>query len=134
MNYEHRSNVKQRKSSMPFQIVAVIILVLLILYFISPDLLSKTFTTIARPFWSFERKIKNPVPISKDLDLAVIKDLKKENMELKEMLGRNATSTVIVAYILKKPPFSAYDSFILDVGGEDGIVVGDKIYAVGDVL
>ena len=86
MNYEHRSNIKQKKSSMPFQIVAVIILVLLILYFISPDLLSKTFTTIARPFWSFESKIKNPVPISKDLDLAVIKDLEKENMELARQL------------------------------------------------
>ena len=134
MNYEHRSNIKQKKSSMPFQIVAVIILVLLILYFISPDLLSKTFTAVARPFWNFERKIKNPVPISKDFENSIIKELKKENMELKEMLGRNSTSTVIMAYVLKKPPFSAYDSFILDVGSKEGIEKGDKVYAIGDVL
>lgn len=135
MSYEHRSNVNVRKIPPPIKIVSITIIILIIIYITVPRFPSLIFTSIARPFWNFEKNAKGVnIPITLELQNTTIKLLQEENIELKEALGRNASSTVIISYILKKPPFSAYDSLVLDVGSDDGVKVGDKVYAIGGVL
>ncbi len=51
------------------------------------------------------------------------------------MLGRSTALTLqnsVVAAVLSKPPFSAYDSLIVDAGSNQGAQVGDKVYALAN--
>ncbi len=56
--------------------------------------------------------------------------LHQENESLKTLLGNKAvTPEEIVAYIVSKPGFSPYDTFIIDVGEKDGVKAGDLVLA-----
>ena len=55
--------------------------------------------------------------------------LKNENDQLKELLGRTESKqSFILSNILTKPNHSLYDSIIIDVGSNEGIQVGSKVY------
>lgn len=106
-----------------------------LIYVFFPSFLPNLFSSIAKPFWTIEKNIVNSdILVSTDFINEKIASLQRENTELKEILGRTASSTIILGYILKKPPFSAYDTFIIDLGQNDGITIGDKVYAIGDIL
>lgn len=56
--------------------------------------------------------------------------LENENLELKELLGRiSPENKFVLASILTKPNFSPYDTITIDVGVNDGIKIGDKVFA-----
>jgi cell shape-determining protein MreC len=56
--------------------------------------------------------------------------LKNENIKLKELLGRvPASKDLVLSNILTKPSYSPYDSIIVDIGSDSGILVGDKVYS-----
>jgi cell shape-determining protein MreC len=60
--------------------------------------------------------------------------LKNENDELKELLGRvGETSNFVLGNILAKPNHSPYDTIIIDVGNNSGIIEGQIVYADGNV-
>jgi hypothetical protein len=135
MSYEHRSNVHRKGIGMPIKIVGVVIFILALLYVFFPTLLSSFFTSIARPFWQFEKDVKEGTAyISPELQNATIIELQRENAELKQFLNTRVSSSSVVAYILKKPPFSAYDTFIIDAGTNNGVQNGMKVYAMGKVI
>ena len=135
MSYEHRSNVGQNRGSFPWMIILIIIVFIALIYFIFPSFFPRLFTTIANPFWTLERNIIEPdTIISNNFKNEIIENLQRENTELKQLLGRNASSTITIGYILKKPPFSAYDVYIIDLGSNDGITIGEKVYVLGDIL
>lgn len=90
-----------------------------------------------------------------EVRLQSVTALEAENAELKSVLGRNvpspasasttASSTVVVSAsaipdgytlsaILKRPPATAYDEFIIDVGNDHNLSVSKKVYAPGNVL
>ena len=61
-----------------------------------------------------------------------------ENLKIKEILGRlsideqtDKKANIILASILSKPNRSPYDTLIIDVGKEDGILIGQKVFALG---
>lgn len=59
--------------------------------------------------------------------------LKNENDDLKNILGRkNNNQKEILAAILAKPPFSPYDTLVIDVGSADGVSAGDNVLADGN--
>jgi cell shape-determining protein MreC len=134
-NYALKSSIKPPKLSLPVRITIGIFAVLILLHFIFPVFLGNLFMTLARPFWSFGIGDR---PSAQTLSLqaqnVIIAELQKENAELKAFNGRKDQKDTIVAYILKKPPFTAYDSLILDVGLRDGVRVGDKVYAPASIL
>ncbi|MCX6747809.1 MAG: rod shape-determining protein MreC, partial [Candidatus Nomurabacteria bacterium] len=67
----------------------------------------------------------------KGIDYAVLED---ENNKLKEVFSRKSENTdYILGAILSKPNKSAYDTLLLDVGSDDGVVLGNLVFAVGDV-
>ncbi len=137
MSYEFKSSIKSKKISFPLKIVGAIVFVLVILYFTAPQFLSAFFVTIVRPFWNIENTIKyGNLSVSIELENAKVIQLQKENEELKNLLGRYAPSSQnkILAQILKKPPFSAYDILIIDIGSDHNIKIGNKVYAVGNIL
>jgi cell shape-determining protein MreC len=69
----------------------------------------------------------------KDTELNRI--LIQENTDLKDLLGRKSIySKAVLASILVKPSFSPYDTLIVDIGTDAGVVVGDKVSADGNIF
>src|SRR5574343_28397 len=129
-SYEHRSNIRSIKIKQPVFIVLILAFFIFLINTFAPNFFSSLFTTIVRPLWHDEEKIG----ISYELRDALITQLQIENSELKKALNRSTASSTVIAYILKKPPFSAYDSYIIDIGTDHNIQIGDKAYSIGHVL
>ncbi len=135
MNYELKSSINKKKISLSLKIVIIFSFIFILLHFIVPTLLSNILITIVKPIWNINRgnepELINFIPETSN---AIISELMKENIELKKMLNRVDSKNYTLAYILKKPPFTAYDSFILDIGRDKGIEVDNKVYTAGNIL
>lgn len=62
-------------------------------------------------------------------------ELYKETIDLRARLGRtDAPGTRVLAGILLSPPWSPYDTLVIDAGLAHGIKAGDLVYAAGQAL
>jgi rod shape-determining protein MreC len=69
---------------------------------------------------------ENKTLINSMIDYQILKD---ENDQLKGLLGRTESKqSFILSNILTKPNRSLYDSIIIDVGINEGIQIGNKVY------
>jgi cell shape-determining protein MreC len=140
----------------------IIAIVAVVLFFIGITAVARTgvrtvSVTVARPVWlvrdfvgSIGANIRNYIAFQstlvkennalhteiealklKEIDYDIIT---KENQELKSLLGRDPKSERVFARILSKPPRSPYDTMVLDVGTEQGVQLGDKVYLSGNVI
>ena len=58
----------------------------------------------------------------------------RENESLKEILSRQPEDKkFILAAVLAKPGVSPYDTLLLDLGAKDGAIIGNLIFAEGDI-
>ena len=58
----------------------------------------------------------------------------EENNQMKEILGRKKEIVnMILAGILNKPNQSLYDTLLIDAGTEQGIITGQRVFALGNV-
>ena len=136
MSYEHRSNVKSNNISLSIKIVIGILIIAIPLQLFLPKFLPNIFTFFVSPFWNMERSIRNS-DNDPDTELrnALISELRKENEELKSLSHASTSpSSQHFAYIYKKPPFTVYDSYIIDIKSFRGAKVGDKVYTAGNIL
>ena len=119
--------------------------------------LSNVSHVVLRPFWSVENSLSTKFRnlsayfSSKNSLNQKIQDLEAEraldqarmegvvtildeNEKLKEILGRkNEKLNLTLAVILGKPDQSLYDTLIIDLGGNQGVKVGDMVYALGNI-
>ncbi len=58
----------------------------------------------------------------------------EENIELKELLGREVTEQTVFATVLTKPNRSLYDTIIIDVGKNAGVIEGDMVLYGGTIV
>ena len=158
MNYLRRSNLERgSRNFIPILVVVIFFGIIFSIQAIAPGFLSDTFGTIAFPIWRIRSSIsgtvtnifdifqskQNLITRNKALDeeLASLKIsledkemLARENVVLRQMIGRNESSHPKLAEVLVRPPQSAYDNLILDLGKRDGINVGDKIIYPPNVI
>ena len=129
MNYDllTKRGASAGNGKFPFllKLTLAILVILSALHFLVPRALPSFFTMIIGPLWIAEEVGQ--------LDTSHIEFLRKENEELRSLLGRPETSDKILAVILKKPPVSGYDIFILDIGIDKGLAKGDRVYAPGNI-
>jgi cell shape-determining protein MreC len=71
---------------------------------------------------------------ARDRSLMALDTLKNENETLKIALDRSGKGDFVLGVILTRPPVSPYDTLILDIGSSNGVKVGNKVYAEGNVL
>jgi cell shape-determining protein MreC len=64
----------------------------------------------------------------------LVKELFRQNTELKQILGRVEGREQIVAAVIARPPRLAYDTLIIDVGASDGIEEGSHVFVLGDII
>ncbi len=160
-NIFHRTFDRPRHPTF-LKIIFVILffLLLLILNFLFPKTLRNIFSATARPVWTVGRTIgsgagslgqffsskssltaevnslQNQI-VSLELKQVDYDTISQENQDLKNSFGRNVgniASNRLLANVLSKPPQSPYDTFVLDVGSENGVAVGDKVYISDTIL
>lgn len=136
-----------------------LILIVLVLFFYSKVIVfsQEVFKALAYPIWvaetTLDEKTLNPFGflVSKkkllleneqliqdineaEMMLADRNLLLKENIELKEIMGRREDDNLILASVLSKPNNSLYDSFVIDAGKDFNLSIGDKVFAFGNIL
>ena len=150
---------KQRKNKKIKNLIFVILIFLIIIYFNKPifQTISNLSLNLGKPFLVFGNNTKtrlhnfssyfisknnllkeNDILKNKNLELESklvnYQSLENENLNLKELLGRlGENHTYILATILAKPNTTLYDTLVLDVGSKDGILVGDIVFAYGNI-
>lgn len=153
MNYLLKNNREKRKAAFPMYVLLGFTVVVVVVTFISPSFFPELFSTIAAPFWKGEHGLSagasNALTSKRELlkenealretisklynQSLTYKLLQEENTELKAILGRVGERKVILATVLRKPPFSPYDVLVIDVGEKEGVSVGDEVVVEGDI-
>jgi cell shape-determining protein MreC len=157
MIYLKRSNAAVKKSRSKTIAISILLVFLFGLHFFFPKFYPSIFYPITSLVWKIEkstvdwfshmggivrskyslveenRRLEMEIQTNKT-SLLLLDILKNENLDLKLILGRKSSEKMVLGVILASPPTSPYDTAIIDVGSDDGIVVGDKVFADGDVL
>lgn len=154
-NYHLKSSTRRRgEYALTLYILAIFLFIVFVIHTLFPSFLTGVFSALAYPVYKGEQALVADVSkiiVSKEELVKENEDLKRriselenqylalpmltaENAELKELLGRSINRTTILARVLVKPPVSLYDTLVIDIGGTNGIKVGDKVYADGDIL
>lgn len=154
MNY--LQDRKNKKGKLIWVVVGILVLAILIIF---KSQIFRVFSggahTLAEPVWSAGQKsgglfgniglffrtqkgmqseIEN---LKAEIDangarLASYNSVLAENLRLREILGRKGENReMILGNILSKPGSSAYDTMIIDIGSDQGIVAGDLVLAWG---
>lgn len=131
--------------------------ILIIIGFVFPTFTRRFFYSISVPLWKSENFIAKPFVgikfyfVTKNYlinkNLALVEEnnrlelsqidheiLLKENQELKEQIGRTSGKNLVFAKVLSKPPRSPYDTFVIDIGSNEGIVPGSRVYLSSNVI
>lgn len=67
-------------------------------------------------------------------ELLEASSLKNQNKELLELLGRMPEGKFITASVLFRPPYSDFDTFVIDAGKKEGIARGMKVLTYGGIM
>lgn len=157
MTYLKRSNLEQKKSRSITIAIIFGIAVLVSLDFIFPSFYPRLLNPLASTAWRSEDAtigmfgramilvssklslIRENASLRDDLrsheaDAYLIEALREENEALKVSLGRSSSDRAILGVVLARPPVSAYDTLVLDLGSDDGVAVGQRVYVDGSVL
>ncbi len=65
------------------------------------------------------------------LRLLEMENTKRENRELRELIGRSSTERMVVASVLKRPSEVPYDTLLIDAGRSEGISVQNEVFVDG---
>lgn len=156
MTYPQRSKSKKIFSSKTISAVVFVVVLFLVQYFFSSflktsftyiskpvlyivDLVESPFSNIGGYFRTKGSLIKENLSLKDSLAELELKEydydlLQKENDDLKTQLGRSLPVKKIIANILLKPPQSPYDTFVIDIGSKDGVVLGSKAYISDKII
>jgi cell shape-determining protein MreC len=155
MTYHLKPN--RKKNLVPRIVVGVVIVLVILIHIIFPNFFITIFSKVGIPVLQGEggmfgffggigdgfssnqnlarenRVLQEKIDAFKvDHDATAL--LALENAELKKLLGRATTTrSTVLSTVLARPPQTAYDSVILDIGEEMGLAVGDQILAYADV-
>jgi len=156
MNYRLRNKPKSKHRTPLISVLVLFVLLSLSASFF-PKAVRTGFYDVSRPLWSLGRgasksflNVKNffilkSALVSENLSLQdEISNLRlkqfdygvllQENQDLKGQLGRSAYSSRVISRILSKPPISLYDTFVIDAGSSDGILLGNKVYSSDTII
>lgn len=151
--------LKSKKEKNGFSRIAFVTLAFLILIvilnFTNPNLFGGFFHTLGTPFWKAgtaisgttrsvlayfssktrlereNRELRQEL-FEKNAAQLSFETIRAENEELKTSLERASKKKLLLAYVLKRPGFSPYDTFIIDAGNVDGIKVNERVNVGGD--
>ncbi len=121
--------------SVPIKVLIAFVLCVFLTHLFFPQLIPSLASRLVSPFFKAQKEILvgSFIP-SEEAQNLLLEEALRENEELKKGLGRTTTAHITLAYILKKPPFTLYDSYIIDIGKDLNVYIGNKVYAPGGIL
>ncbi|HEY9481271.1 MAG TPA: rod shape-determining protein MreC [Candidatus Paceibacterota bacterium] len=153
MTYLKRSNPREKKSKAYIACAALAILILLVIHFFLPGFFRGIFVPAGSAAWQTEEgtetflgSLRTKYSLSKEnadlkarleqkgIDALLLQAALAENESLKSLVHRTNVGDDILATVLSRPPQSPYDTLTLDVGADEGVSVGDKVYAPGGIV
>lgn len=147
-----KMNYRSRRKRISVLIIIVIFSILVFGRPSMPNWLTSVTHYVGYPFWTVKQAITNNVTLQTKKSLIeenrklksrvetlVINEisndiLREENISLKEILGRSIYNNAILASVLVRPNSTLYDTFIIDIGGNNNVVNGDYVIINGDVV
>ncbi len=157
MTYLRRTNPAAKRGKRTTSFIVLCVLGLFLVHFFFPRFYPALLYPVTSLFWKSEsnaiggfvylakivqskyslvkenKRLSDEIS-SRDSSMLLLDSLRKENESLKSTLGRTAKGNDLLGVILSRPPISPYDTIIIDVGSNDGVTVGDKVYTDGDTL
>ena len=83
---------------------------------------------------NIENQNLKDIKASLESELTNYKTLEEENISLKEILGRvSVNEDFILGTILAKPFTTLFDTLFIDIGSEQGLEIGDLVFAYGNI-
>jgi rod shape-determining protein MreC len=155
MTYLQPSNRKTLHKRRRTRIALTCITFLFAIFAFYPQALVHTLTIVVSPFWSLEELGSGVLGRSfsmlrsKSSLITEINELKVENAELQSLKAafslleeryahieglKISNDSFINATVLRKPPYSFYDTVLIDKGTDQGVSVGNKVYGAGSVF
>ncbi len=144
---------KPKSSVKKFTVLTVLVCLCVVgLQYVFPHFLRTTMYITAKPLWYVRDATYASVSdfwgyfegidalqeqnnlLRQDLEALRVKEMEFAQMKVlyEDIRGLSTTSASVaktLARVLSKPPFTPYDSFVVDVGSDSGIEVGDLVYA-----
>jgi len=156
MNYLLKSsNLEERKKYAQRRVLTNIIGLIVVMVILVTSPIRNFLFSIAKPMWNFENSFLNtnfPLYIKSKESLInerlaieqklistgnlLVENnvLRNENETLKDLLGRKEIrDKTVLASVLVKPPRTAYDMLIVDIGADNNVNIGDKVIANANV-
>lgn len=156
MSYLQDKKLKQKKVS---RIAAIVLVAIILIYFSSSIFhglsagaqaifrpviilggnIKETISSASTVFRSKQSLFNDNVDLKMELDkqstfVANYNSILDENNKLKEILGRKSEKMdLILAGILAKPNHSLYGALSIDAGVNQGVAVGARVFALGNV-
>ena len=158
MNYLLKNSRREKGVSKQILIASSTFVIAVLLYLFAPNFINDTLFSVAKPIWSAENYVAEKyhkiyalfsekqelTRLNEKLELELgeaktslqsLEVYKRENENLKSLLlGRDSGEKRVLANIMAKPNHSLYDTLLLDVGAENGIVAGDRVLTGDFVL
>lgn len=134
MIYHLKTKNKRQKILIAFILILVFVGLMRLIF---PSTWSYIVINSSRPFLNISH-IFFTGPESEELQKQV-NDLKlqandrnilaSENTTLKEILGRGDQRNTILAVVISKPTYTPFDTFLIDIGSNNGLQVGNEVLA-----
>ncbi len=155
MTYLQPSNRKTLHKRRRTRVAIICIAILFSFFAFYPQALVHTLSIVVSPFLSLEEFGKGVIGRSfsilrsKSSLISEVNELKRENAQFETLknafteLEKNyahvqglkiSDEAFVSASVLRKPPYSAYDTVLIDKGTDQGISVGNKVYGIGSVF
>lgn len=156
MNYLQNNKKSFLRQKSPIKAAFIFLILIIALNFIQPTILTAPLVSVAVPILKIQasvygklgdfltffssksdleqenQRLKNSLVIA-DLGQFELDVYKRENLELKELLGRAKNEKRILSAVIGKPPHTPYDLLTIDIGRSTGILSGMPV-AVMDVI
>lgn len=159
-NYSlHHKEKGQNLFTKEFVLVLFVVGILAAFHFFFPSVLSDTARFISAPLWKIKnsttesftssvqllaskkalvaenKNLKNKLEEVK-FELLVAELLKQENIFLKELFNRQILDieNTVLGVVLARPSVSMYDTFVIDIGKDNGISKGENVLVFGDIF
>ena len=103
------------------------------------DVITRPFSSIGGYFVSKKSLIEDNLSLKQEIVGLRMTEvdhqvLLKEFEDMKSKLGRGENASRIVSRVLSKPPYSPYDTFVIDAGSEDGVSLGSPVYISDNII
>jgi cell shape-determining protein MreC len=155
--YRQRKRSQDKIMSPRFIVVLVFLFLLVFIHLAFPNFFTGLARDTLRPLWSNQNASSADIGVfvksfrskqSLVRENILLKDelqqnisiqlqnraLREENEALRESLGNRSLDEIILASVLQRPPFTPYDTLLVDIGVEGIVRKGNRVIKDGSVL